>query len=87
MSELRINGYAQVKDCLKILLPYIQFKKIQAQALYTACELLSSIKYKMLSKKQLTTLIDLIIVIQQENYMTRKKKSREELLKMLGLTP
>ena len=87
MTELRINGYKQVRDILNLLLPYIRFKKLQANALQSACEILSATKFKMLSKEKLKELVDYMLVIQSENYVTKKKKTREELLAMLGLTP
>ena len=87
MTELRVNGYKQIRDILKNLLPYIRFKKLQASALLQACEVLSSTKFKKLTKKQLTKLVDLILVIQGENYVTKKKKTKSELCKILGLTP
>jgi hypothetical protein len=87
MSELRVNGYRQVANILKSLLPYIRFKEIQSQALISACEILSSTKFSKLSKKQLQKLVDLILVIQKENYVSKKKKTRGELLLSLGLTP
>ena len=67
MTELRINGYKQVGNIIKLLLPYIRFKKLQSNALKSACEILSSTKFKMLSKEKLKNLIDLILVIQSEN--------------------
>ena len=87
MTELRINGYKQIRNILKDLLPYIRFKKLQGQALQNACEILSTTKFKMLSKEKLKKLVDYILVIQKENYVTKKKKTREELLKILDLTP
>ena len=87
MSELRINGYAQVRDILSLLMPYIRFKKLQAVALRTACKILSDSKRKRLTDKQLLELTNLILVIQTENYVTKKKKSKNELLKMIGLPP
>src|SRR3990167_11375564 len=41
MSELRVNGYKQVANILKSLLPHIRFKKIQSEALISACDILS----------------------------------------------
>lgn len=87
MSELRINGYKQIRDILKSLLPYIRFKKLQGEALKNACEILSETKFSMLSKQKLVKLVDYILVIQNENYVTKKKKTRNELLKILSLTP
>ena len=87
MSELRINGYESVKNIVHQLLPYIKFKRLQARALYKSMQILSSKKYNLLSRKQLATLVDLVLVIQGENYVTKKKKTRNELFAMLGLTP
>ena len=87
MSELRINGYVQVRDILKKLLPHIRFKAIQARSLIKATEILSSAKFRMLGKRQLLSLVQLALIMQQENYITKKKKTREELLAVLGLTP
>ena len=87
MTELRINGYKQIREILKSLLLYIRFKKLQAHALLQACEILSNTKFSKLTKKQLAKLVDLILVIQGENYVTKKKKTRSELHKILGLTP
>ena len=87
MTELRINGYKQIKNILKSLLPYIRFKKIQTFALLKACEILSSTKFSKLTKKQLVKLVDLILVIQSENYVTKRKKTKSELYKILDLTP
>jgi hypothetical protein len=41
----------------------------------------------MLDKKDLIKIVDLILIIQHENYVTKKKRTKDELLKILGLTP
>ena len=87
MSELRINGYGSVKKILRLLIPYVRFKKIQAESLYEACSILSSKKYKLLLKGDLLRLVDLILLIQKENYVTKRKKTKKELIKILDLTP
>ena len=87
MTELRINGYKQIRNILKSLSPYIRFKKLQTLALLQACEILSEVKFSKLTKKQLEKLVDLILVIQSENYVTKRKKTKSELHKILGLTP
>jgi hypothetical protein len=87
MTELRINGYKQIRNILKSLAPYIRFKKLQTSALAKACEILSETKFKKLTKEQLLKIVDLILVIQSENYVTKKKKTEEELHKILDLTP
>ena len=87
MTELRINGYSQVRNILKSLMPYTKFKKLQCKALLKACEILSKIKYKELNQKHLKTVVDCILVIQSENYVTKRKKTKDELFEILGLTP
>ena len=87
ITELRINGYTQVRDILKQLLPFIRFKRLQARALYSATQLLSKIPYRRLDEKQLRQLATFILVIQNENYVTKKKRSERELLNVFGLTP
>ena len=87
MTELRINGYKQVKEILQNLLPFIRFKKDQAKALYKAADLLNQISLKSLTKKDLLKLVNYIIIIQNNNYVTKKKKTKRDLLKILDLTP
>jgi hypothetical protein len=87
MTELRINGFKQVGNILAMLKPFIRFKSSQTQALIKACQILSSTKFKMLSKDKLLKLVDYVLVIHNKNYFFKKKKTREELLKILGLTP
>src|SRR4029079_3223339 len=85
MTELRIQGYALVERVLRDLLPFLRFKKVQAVALLESAQLL-----QLSSKKEEATmrsLIDHMLVIQTENYATRRKRSREELLSAIGLTP
>ncbi len=87
MSELRINGFQAIKVILNDLLPYLRFKKKQAKALLCACEILNKVTFKHLSQRQLKRLVSLIIIIQHENYATKYKKTENELLKILDLTP
>ncbi len=87
MTELRINGYKQVFSILEKIDKFIKFKKKQSLALLKACKILSNNKFQSLSKRQLNTLIMLILIIQNENYSTKNKKTKKDLLKILGLTP
>ena len=84
MTELRINGFKQVEIILKLLLPFIRFKKIQAKTLCRAVQLLQK---KNLFVQDYKKLVAYILCIQQENYVARKKKSEKELFDVLGLTP
>ncbi len=87
MTELRINGYDQVNNIIKLISPYIKFKKLQCNALMRACKVLLSTALRKLDKTQLLEIVECIMVIQNENYVTKRKKTREELLKVLDLTP
>ena len=87
MTELRINGFKQVKEILHDLIPFIKFKKEQAKALYEASDMLSNKKSSLLDKKDLQELIEYILIIQNNNYVTKKKKTKQDLLNILGLTP
>jgi hypothetical protein len=87
ISELRINGFKQVHKILKQLEPYIRFKRVQAVTMIEACSILEKVKLSKLSNEQLSILADLMIVIQNENYKASRKKTKEEIINILGLTP
>ena len=87
MSELRINAYRQVHRILKDLIPYIRFKKKQAEALYEATQVLGNEEIRKLDSVKLRRIVDLMLVLQSENYVTKKKKTKLELYHMIGLTP
>jgi hypothetical protein len=84
ITELRINGYQRIDEIITKLLPFIKFKKIQAKALLRGVRIL---KKNKLQKRDYNKLIDIVLDIQSENYVTKKKKTKKELLKILGLTP
>ena len=88
ISELRINGYSKVGEILPLLRPHVRFKKVQIRALLRACKILSSERgLSKLSSEQLKKLIDLVLVIQNENYKSPRKKTKKELYRLLDLTP
>ena len=87
MSELRINGFKQTRDIVKSLLPFVRFKKDQAQAFYKAADLLARKPGNSLARSELLLMVGYITIIQNNNYATRRKKSKAELMKILGLTP
>lgn len=84
MTELRIQGFAAVQKVLSELQPYIRFKTLQTEATIQACSLLQK---KKLSQVDLLRLVQLVLAIQNENYQSTRKKTEEDLLKMLNLTP
>jgi len=87
MTELRINGFEQTKNILGMLLPYIQFKKIQATALLGAVKILSSKKFKNLEENDFKAIARAIETIRKENYQSGKKDNKNKLDEFLGLTP
>ena len=87
ITELRINGFEQVREILVKLQPFIRFKAKQAQALKDACTLLAQKPMRLLSKSDLQRLVDLAVEIRTENYKSKSKFTREELNRRLSLTP
>ncbi len=87
MTELRINGFEQVRDILIALKPFIRFKAKQVQAMINACKLLSEKFIREMSKRELQRLVKLVFVIRSENYKSRSILTKEELNRVLGLTP
>lgn len=86
MSELRINGFKQVRDILVLMKPFIRFKKVQATALIEACDILIDTPMQNMTEKQIRKIIDLMFIIKNENY-SNNKLNKEELYLRLGLTP
>lgn len=87
MTELRINGFGQVRDILITLKPFIRFKAKQAQAMICACDLLSKKFIRDLSKSEARRLAKLMFVIRSENYKSRSVLTKEEMNRVLRLTP
>ena len=85
MTELRINGNRQVLQILEGLLPFLKFKKKQAEAIINSAKLLLEIDSDKAIMKE--KLLGNILIVQSENYVTRHKRSKEELKSILGLTP
>ena len=84
ITELRIQGYKQIERIMRKLLPFIKFKKVQAKILYNSAKLLQKRK---LNEKEWRKLVDNIVRVQSENYVTKRKRTKRELLVALGLTP
>ena len=85
MTELRINGHRQVMQILESLQPFLKFKKKQVAAIIDSARLLLEINSDKIIMKE--KLVDNILIVQSENYATRRKRSKEELRSILGLTP
>lgn len=86
MTELRIQGFVAVHQLLVDLQPYIRFKVLQTEAVIAACIILQR-GIRNLSQEDLHSLVQLILVVQNENYKSARRKTASDLLKMLSLTP
>lgn len=87
ITELRINGFQQVRDILALLIPYIRFKKAQARAIHCACSMLVRTPLSALTQRDKKLICQCLMDVQDNNYTTHRKKSIEELHSLLGLTP
>lgn len=87
ISEVRINGYRSVRIVLERLIPYIRFKRVQAKAMLKATKLLAAKPLAKLISSNLKSLVDCMVTVQAANYATKRKRTKEELYKVLGLTP
>lgn len=87
MTELRINGYQQVRDILQNLLPFIRFKRIQALSMLCAASLLSRESVRRLTRLERLRLMRYLLSVQNANYQSSRKKTKNELIKILDLTP
>ena len=87
MTELRIQGFSQVRDTLEMLLPYFRFKKKQAKFLIQACKVLEKGTLRTMTPSDMRKIVDLLLFIQSENYMSKSRKTKDELYQLLGLTP
>jgi len=87
MTELRINGYCQIKGILEMLFPYLRFKRIQAKMMLRAARILISKSRKELEERDLRQIVDAIETIQKENYQSGKKNRARKIEQVLGLTP
>lgn len=87
ITELRINGYAQTKRILELLNRFIRFKKVQARAMLKAAKFLGKKRIERFTKRDRLVLANCLLAIQNANYATRKKKTREEVFVLLDLTP
>jgi len=87
ITELRINGYKRVYNLLKQLKPFIRFKKVQVEAMMKVLRILLKTSEEELSIRDRKRILENLLKIQSANYSTKRKKTREELNKILELTP
>lgn len=75
MTELRINGYKQVKDVLEKLYPYVKFKKKQIEYTLQMFQILDSEKkISEMKRKDKKRLANAILRSRQQSYQSGLKK-------------
>ncbi len=85
ITELRINGFDQVRTILLRLKPYIRFKAVQVELLLEAISILQK---KLLIKEDWLCIIDIANQMRSHNYASRKSAYiAEELLPNVYLDP
>ena len=87
ITELRINGYNQCKQVLEKLEPFIRFKQPQVRAVLKSIRILERKSVSQLTPSEKRRLLNYILEIQHHNYQSRGKRSKEQLMQALGLTP
>lgn len=87
ITELRVNGYKQCDKILRKLYPFIKFKKPQIESLLKAIDILIRKPINKLTHNDRSKLLSCIMNIQNFNYQSPRKRSIEQLKKMLDLTP
>lgn len=87
ITELRINGYEQIERILALLIPFLRFKRKQAIAIQKAVTLLINKEMKILTRRELMVIANSMWTVQQENYVTKRKKSKADIMSILDLTP
>lgn len=87
ITELRVNGFETVRTILNKLIPYIRFKKLQAAAIWQACNILTEKDLRFLTQSDREKLFRCLMIVQENNYITHRKKSAKELRLVVGLTP
>jgi hypothetical protein len=91
ITELRINGYKQVKNILEGICPYVKFKEKQTKCILKILEILEKKKsLRKLDKKDRIKIANAVIRTREENYQSGKKKMeklRSDLEKIINLSP
>lgn len=84
ITELRINGYSQVRKILQNMQPYIRFKKQQVATALNILEVLEGKSFLSLSFESRTQLADWFSEIREANYHSSHRKfSADEIKELL----
>ena len=88
ITELKINGYNTVCQLIKLLIPYLRFKKVQASKMLEIGKIIGKKNLPDLSAKNRAKIAQLIIGIRNSNYFSSQRKfSDSEIKNILSLSP
>ncbi len=91
MTELRINGYEQVRNILQNIYPYSKFKKKQIESILKILKIIQKGKSLVsLSRKDRIFIANEITKARSENYQSgqkRMEKLKSDLDKIINLSP
>ena len=88
ITELKINGYDTVCQLIKLMIPYLKFKKVQAKKILEIGKLIGNNNLPDLSAKKRGKIAQLIIDIRNCNYFSSQRKfSDSDIRKILSLSP
>ena len=88
ITELKINGYDTVCQLIKLIIPYLKFKKVQAKKVLEIGKLIGNNNLPNLSVKKRKRIAQLIIDIRNCNYFSSQRKfSDSDIRKILSLSP
>jgi hypothetical protein len=74
ITELRINGYSQVRRILKAIHPYIRFKRKKVEYALKMLAVLENVNFLSLSKSKREKLANWFNEIREANYASHCRK-------------
>ena len=83
ITELRINGYSQVRRILKGMQPYVKFKQQQVDTALKILEMLEGKSFLSLPVAQRSQLADWFNQMRDANYVSSRRKFSAENIKAL----
>lgn len=82
MTELRVNGYAQVKNLMIKISPFLKFKKRQAEIVLKSLRILEE---KGCTRGTLLEIAELSEALSKENYFSSRRKYTPTMIKEMLL--
>ena len=77
MTELRINGYKQVRNILSLLHPYLKFKKNQVTHIFRALQIVERKNVRQLTTREKKQIVNALVAARKETYQSGQKKTEK----------